>query len=945
MYLRKCCSKILQQGIRVILAITLFIASTPVSSAFAQTDDAVERVIAKMTAAERVGQLFLVSFDGAASADNSIPFRLINEYHVGGVILSADRSNFTEESTTTHARELINDLQRQNAEIQTASRGENGLIVPLYIGISQEGGGFPNDQILTGLTRIPNQMSIGATWNTNLANQAGQTMGYELSALGFNLYYGLSLDVLTSDEPAANPELSTRTFGGDPYWVGELGRHYISGIKSGSSGKIAVFAKHFPGRGGSNRQADLEIPTIRKSLEQLQTYELLPYYRVMEPEIIPDNRLDGILVGHIRYQGFQGNIRATTKPISFDQNALAQLLDIAELKAWRDTGGLVVSDDLGALSVRQFFDPASQSFNPRLVARDAFLAGNDLLVLGDIRAGVNSDNFTSVTEILAFFTQRYQDDDNFAHLVDASLRRVLQHKYRLFGDFSPLQPLNPEPSLGTGELLTNDLNFSIARQSATLVSPTLAELSTVLPDPPSVLDYLVFITDVRVGQQCATCTQTQIMPKEYFQTMVNRLYGPLADGLVVPSHLSSFSVDELGDWLDGYSENLDLANALGRAEWIVLLVQDIPEGSTQLETLRKFLNEKQGLFANKKVILFSFGAPYYLDSTDISRLTAFYNMYDPGDAFITMAARLLFQELSPIGASPVSIPGTGYDLINVTAPSAHQVLSLRLFKENPLVVLPNAMDALANDESPNLPQPTTLPLPTAEPVFREGDTLYVQTGVIIDHNLHPVPDGTPVLFNLSTSDEFMQQVESVTIDGRATASFRLEKTGFLEITAASQSATTSEIIQLDVSNQGSTIIIVTPTPDFMQPDPAPTQQIDPAAIAESDISPFLVEKGTPKFAGWLLIILVIFAGMLLTYVVASQILDNIWALRLAILAVVGGLLVYNFIMFNGGAGLEKAQAIGLVAYIQPAVLGEVFGVATGVGWMLLADRRNKAEEK
>ena len=98
------------------------------------------------------------------------------------------------------------------------------MYVPLFMGISQEGDGVPYDQILSGLTPIPSLMAIGATWRTDLAQQVGAVQGRELSALGFNLYLGPSLDVVESPNPSARIDLGPRVFGGDPFWVGEMGR-------------------------------------------------------------------------------------------------------------------------------------------------------------------------------------------------------------------------------------------------------------------------------------------------------------------------------------------------------------------------------------------------------------------------------------------------------------------------------------------------------------------------------------------------------------------------------------------------------------------------------------------------------------------------------------------------------------------------------------------------
>ena len=109
----------------------------------------------------------------------------------------------------------------------------------------------------------------------------------------------------------------SRTFGGDSYWVGEMGKAYIEGIHQGGDNQVLVISKHFPGAGESDRSTDQEIPTVRKSLEQLKQIELAPFFAVTGNAPSQAMTTDGILVSHIRYQGFQGNIRATTKPVSF----------------------------------------------------------------------------------------------------------------------------------------------------------------------------------------------------------------------------------------------------------------------------------------------------------------------------------------------------------------------------------------------------------------------------------------------------------------------------------------------------------------------------------------------------------------------------------------------------------------------------------------------------
>ena len=398
----------------------------PLPAARAQTpipSSKIQAVLDAMTPEERVGQLFLVTFSGTDTSAESQIRDLISNYHIGGVVLQAGNDNFiAEPDTVAGAHQLINALQGMEWEATASSSPpDQNTYVPLFIGVSQEGDGAPNDQILTGLTPLPNAMAIGATWNTELAQQTGAVLGSELSALGFNLFLGPSLDVVELPNPSAQIDLGTRVFGGDPFWVGEMGRAYIAGLHTGSNSRMLVVAKHFPGRGSSDRIPEQEIATVRKSLEQLKQIELPPFFAVTN-STEPAGLVDGLLVSHIRYQGFQGNIRATTRPVSFDQVALPEIIALPEFATWRDNGGLIVSDALGSQAVRDFYSQGGENFSPRLVAQDAFLAGNDLLYLGNITsADLNSDTYSTTVGILDFFAQVYRNDADFARRVDAAV--------------------------------------------------------------------------------------------------------------------------------------------------------------------------------------------------------------------------------------------------------------------------------------------------------------------------------------------------------------------------------------------------------------------------------------------------------------------------------------------------------------------------------------------
>lgn len=923
----------------VLALIGLFTGLLNFKPVSAQADDPAGSLLKKLTPQEKVGQLFLVSFNGTDVSVQSQIYDLIVNQHVGGVVLTSSNDNFSAENTVQAASQLITDLQlaELNGATNDTAVGQIPSYIPLYIGISQEGGGAPNDQILSGLTPIPSEMAIGAAWDRSLAESAGKIMGKQLADLGFNIYFGLSLDVLSLADPAISVDMTTRVFGGDPYWVSEMGRSYLSGLHQGANGHLAVIAKHFPGRGGSDRPANQEIPTIRRSLEELKSIELAPFMAVTGNSGDALTTVDGLLVSHIRYQGFQGNIRATTRPISFDQQALGQVMSLEPFAGWRQNGGLIISDNLGTQGVRRFYDPDLKSFSSKLVARDAFLAGNDVLYLGDIISSDAPDNYTSVTRTLEFFAQRYQEDSAFASRVDESVLRILNEKYRLYGSFDWLQ-VKPAGLFPDGSGDENDQIFNIARQSSSLISPGAADLNTVLPEPPNLYDYIVFLTDVRITKQCSICPDKPILALDSLHSTVQRLYGPSASGLVTPSHLSSFSFDDLNLLLDDKSPSPDLLDSLGRSSWIVISTFDLPDGSPQINTLRRFLTEKQSLLTNKKVILFSFSAPYYLDATDISKLTAYYGMYSASEPFINVAARLLFQEITPGGSLPVSVPGMGYDLISATTPDPNQVISLNV----DIPVSEGDIKTPAATTGTDQPAGVSVtPEPTRAPSFRVGDTISLRTGLIVDHNQRQVPDGTPVRFSLSQGETgLFQQVEAVTSQGVAVAAFRLDRPGLIEIRASSEPAKVSDTIQLDVTKEGATIIIITPTSAAATPVPSPTP-ISATPVVET--SPLITVKGYPTFFGWLVIILVMAAGMVLTYWLASQIVDSRWAVRWSLLVLAGGLIAYNYLALGFPWGDLWLDGRGLPAFLQAVLTGQAVGFGVGWFWRLAAESGNQTQ--
>jgi len=129
------------------------------------------------------------------------------------------------------------------------------------------------------MTDLPNQMALGATWNPTWQHRWVRSWGKSLPP---------------GSQSAARPiagytrHSSTRNkrqpgnarFGGDPYWVSEMGRAYVRGVHQGGNGRLATVAKRFPGNGSSDRVPEEEVATVRKSLDELDKFDLVPFYAV-----------------------------------------------------------------------------------------------------------------------------------------------------------------------------------------------------------------------------------------------------------------------------------------------------------------------------------------------------------------------------------------------------------------------------------------------------------------------------------------------------------------------------------------------------------------------------------------------------------------------------------------------------------------------------------------
>ena len=849
-------------------------------------------LLPKLSPEAKVGQLFIVGFNGTEVTSNTDIADLLRTYQVGGVVLSTENGNISSNSDTpVQVAGLTTRLQNAARSARTATAAP---FIPLFTALRQDGDGAPNSEILSGLTPAPSYMAQGATWNAANTEANGAVVGQELSALGVNLLLGPALDV----RPAPSTTIfdpGVNVFGGDPYWVGVLGAAYARGLNTGSQGRLAVTARNFPGQGS----LDDASFTIDRSLDDLEKIDLPPFVQVM---LSPNGKgrplADALLTTNVRYRGFNGNIRERTAPISLDGAALQTLLALPDVKTWRDNGGLLISDAPGSVMARDYYSTTSSgSISVTQAALEAFQAGNDMLILDDLQPG-SANDAAAIRDVIGAFRQKYSTDPVFQQRVDSAVQRILRLKYRLYPDYDFTQVAVPvdqvRANVNTGVVVANE----VAQNAATLLWPVADKLTAVRPGPN---DTLLILADTRTVQECPTCAPQPTLNAGELARSISQVYGLSA------TNITTTTYSDLKAFLQGKEGALDLTPTFNSAPWIIVAQQAFTPADRDADAVQLLLDQRADLVAGKRLIGFLFGPPYGFTQQQMKRFTALYALYGKLAPNIEVAAQTLAGERPPAGRSPVNLTALDYDLTRQTEPDPGQIISL----------------AVGDVATPGQPAPVPATL-------RVGDTARLRTGVIVDRNGHPVPDGTPVRFYFQYDGEVAPKIqEGKTSSGVALTEFVLSKVGRMLIHATSEPALNSIGLQITISESGAIVATVAPTPT---PTPTRLPTLTPTASATPTITPTPIPPALETFltrktqnAPWGELLLALTGIALLGgggyWLIRQRQNDLAQALRVALWTAMGGLLGYVYFSL-GLPGSEGLRAIfGGLAPVLMALLG------------------------
>jgi beta-N-acetylhexosaminidase len=831
----------IRAGINLISVIALLVALGTAVPLRAQEDPDtfIAKLVEQMSPQAKVGQLFVVTFPGAQARPGSDIAKLITEYQVGGVVLSTDAGNIANTgSTVTQLASLTAALQglARPSNRPADDNGKSAPFIPLFIAVNDTNDLLPYSQAIDDLTPLPNSLALGATWKREDAYMVGQAAGQELAALGINLLLGPSFDLLA--DPSQVGAEGEQVFGGDLYWVGVLGQEFVRGLREGSLNHVAAVLSHFPGQGVTASQP----ATIDKSLAELEKQDMAPFLRVMAvPAGATYPTAGALMVTQMRYRGFAGNIRERTRPLAVDAQAMRLLLELPQAKAWRDAGGVLFSDSLGSAALRAYYDPDHLTLPTRRAAQEAFLAGNDVLMLSNVGEGTWQTQLDAIVDTITFFQNKYSTDLTFQARVNDAVARILRLKYRLYPDFDasavPVDPQAARGLVGLKEAVTEQ----VAQDAVTRLWPAPGQ-----PAAPAIApeDNLLILTDNRQVRDCSTCAPRPVIRSDALARAIVQHYG--ASGRIDPARIASLDFNAVRAYLAGTQaeDAPDVGAAFGAANWVVLAIVDA-QAEPAASLLQQLLLERPDLLNNiqegqppKQVVALSFGVPYALDKSQVSSLAAYYGLYGSSAPFVDVAAQLLFGDLITPGASPVSVPAIGYDLVKQLEPNPDQFIQI-FIGEAP------AADAT--------PQPLSI---------KVGDTIKLRTGIIQDRNGQPVPDDTPLTFTRLYSEGLELPALVVgTRNGVALAEFALDRMGPWRIRAFSEPALTSYELQLTVLEgqpaQISTIvpptITPTPIPPTITPTPTSTPSPTPTLTPTPTPTPWwnpLAQEDAPRRVDW-----------------------------------------------------------------------------------------------
>ncbi|MBD8024694.1 beta-xylosidase/alpha-l-arabinosidase [Microbacterium gallinarum] len=344
-------------------------------------DDRVDALIAEMSVAEKVAQLYGVWVGASDDGEDVAPHQHDMDDHVDlDAILPMGLGQLTRPFGTAPVDPATGALSLQRAQQRIMAANRFGIPALAH---EECLAGFAT----WGATAYPVPLSWGASFDPDLVREMGRRIGDDMRSVGVHQGLAPVLDVVRDARWGRVEE----TIGEDPYLVGTVATAYIQGVES--AGVIATL-KHFVGysasKGGRNlapvsvgprELADVLLPPFEMAIRESGVRSVMNSYTDLDG--IPTAADASLLTGLLRDEwGFEGTVVADYFSIAF----LKELHRYSE--GWTEA------------------------------ARDALAAGIDV-------------ELPTVKTFGAAFVRAVEDGEVDEGLIDRALRRVLRQKAEL----------------------------------------------------------------------------------------------------------------------------------------------------------------------------------------------------------------------------------------------------------------------------------------------------------------------------------------------------------------------------------------------------------------------------------------------------------------------------------------------------------------------------------
>ena len=306
-----------------------------------------------------------------------------------GMLLCA---NIVAEKDPENLMQMIRERKIGAVYMGRAKREENAAMIneaadyPILTVSSGEQGGprYP----------FPSIRSLGATgYSEELAYTWGKLLAYDLRMTGINTANTFVVDL---------SNVNIRHIGDDAEGVA---RCAVAATRGMHEMGVLSIAKHYPGPGDSSIDSHMQEGRNDRPLEELLSYDLLPYFRLME-----EGLLDGVMPGH--------RVTSAVDP-SRPSSISKPVMDILRDRGW---DGVSMTDALNMMGI-------VLKYGKEMPTPLSIAAGNDFALPWDVPCDVGHKLLKDGYE-KGIFTEEQ---------LNAAVKRVLlaQHKANLFSEIEP----------------------------------------------------------------------------------------------------------------------------------------------------------------------------------------------------------------------------------------------------------------------------------------------------------------------------------------------------------------------------------------------------------------------------------------------------------------------------------------------------------------------------